>query len=320
MENFYQNKKVLVTGAMGLVGGHITEKLLKEGAIVFVTKRSDDFRSYFMENGFDKKTISAICDIKDYDRVLDVISKYEIEYIFHVAAQPIVPIAFINPKETLETNVMGTVNVLEAVRNCPSVKGLVIASSDKAYGKKCDNATETAPMAGDHPYDVSKSCTDLIARTYAKTYNLPIAVSRFGNIYGPGDLNINRIIPGIMKTIILDEELELRSDGSFVRDYVYVKDVADGYLLLMKNIEKFKGEAFNFSTGYNFSVLQLINKVSEVVGKACKYKITNNQQNEIPAQSLNYEKATEKLAWKSHYSLEDGIMETYEWYKKYLSK
>lgn len=320
MNNYFKGKKVLVTGSTGLVGGHIVEKLLEQGAVVFATRRSKDFRSYFIEKGFDRKTISAACDIKDYDRIFDVISKYEIEYIFHLAAQPIVPTAFINPKEALETNIMGTVNVLEAARHCPEIKGIVLASSDKAYGKKCDSATETTPMAGDHPYDVSKSCADLIARTYANTYGMPIAVSRFGNIYGPGDLNINRIIPGIMEALVFDTTLELRSDGSFIRDYVYVKDVADGYLLLMENIDRVKGEAFNFSTGYNLSVLELIDKVSGIVGKKCKYEITNNQKNEIPSQSLNYEKATNILGWKSNYSFEDGMKETYEWYKNYLNK
>lgn len=319
MKNYFKNKKVLVTGATGLVGGHIVDKLVAQGAIVFVTRRSKDFRSYFTEKKLDEKTISASCDIKDYSRVFDVISKYEIEYIFHLAAQPIVPTAFINPKEALETNIMGTVNILEAARNCPSIKGIVLASSDKAYGKKCDDATEAAPMAGDHPYDVSKSCADLITRAYANTYNLPVAVSRFGNIYGPGDLNTNRIIPGIMKAIISNETLEIRSDGTFIRDYVYVKDVADGYLLLMENIAKVKGEAFNFSTGYNFSVLQLIEKVSGVVGKKCKYEITNDQKNEIPSQSLNYDKAAKILGWKSNYTFEEGMKETFEWYKKYLS-
>lgn len=320
MNNYFKGKKVLVTGATGLVGGHVVEKLLEKGAIVIVTRRSKDFRSYFTDKGFDNSTISATCDIKDYNRVFDVISKYEIEYIFHLAAQPIVPTAFINPKEALETNIMGTVNILEAARHCPSIKGIVVASSDKAYGKKCDNATETAPMAGDHPYDVSKSCADLITRTYAKTYGLPVAVSRFGNIYGPGDLNINRIIPGIMESLIFDKTLELRSDGTFIRDYVYVKDVANGYLLLMENMDKFKGEAFNFSTGYNFSVLQLIDKISEVVGKKCEYKITDSQKNEIPSQSLNYDKSTNILGWKSNYTFDDGMKETYEWYKNYLAK
>jgi len=246
-------------------------------------------------------------------------SKYEIEYVFHIGAQPIVATAFINPKETLEVNIMGTVNILEAVRLCPTVKGVIIASSDKAYGKKCDNATELEPMAGDHPYDVSKSCADLIARTYANTYDLPIAVSRFGNIYGPGDLNINRIVPGIMKAILYGETLEIRSDGTFIRDYVYVKDVADGYLLLMENISIARSEAFNFSTGYNFSVLGLIEKISEIIGQECRYTIANHQKNEIPTQSLNYDKVSNVLGWQSKHTLEDGIRETYDWYSNYLN-
>jgi CDP-glucose 4,6-dehydratase len=318
MKNFYQGKKVLVTGATGLVGGHLVEKLISLGADVVITQRSTVLNSYFAQKGFEDKVSRVNCDIKDFMRVFDVVSKYEIEYIFHVAAQPIVSTAVINPRETFETNIMGTVNILEAARHCPRVKGIVVASSDKAYGKKCDNATETAPMAGDHPYDVSKSCTDLIARTYAKTYRLPVAVSRFGNIYGPGDLNMNRIIPGAMKAMIKGETLEIRSDGQFIRDYVYVKDVADGYVLLMSKIDENIGEAYNFSTGYNFTVINLIEKMSSVLGVECKYVIKNEQQNEIPSQSLNYDKATKVLDWKSNYSFEEGIKETYEWYKNYL--
>ena len=193
-----------------------------------------------------------------------------------------------------------------------------MASSDKAYGKKCDNASETEPMAGDHPYDVSKSCTDLIARMYAKTYDLPVAVSRFGNIYGPGDMNFNRIVPGIMKAILNNKTLEIRSDGKFVRDYVYVKDVADGYVTLMENMNKIKGEAFNFSTGYNFSVIEIIKKIEKILNKKCEYKILNAQKNEIPEQSLSFEKATKVLGWKSQYAFEEGIVETYNWYQEYF--
>lgn len=319
MNEFYQGKKVLVTGATGLVGGHLTEKLVELGADVIITQRSTVLNSYFSMKGLADRVSRVDCDIKDYIRVFDVVSKYEIEFIFHVAAQPIVNTAVINPRETFETNIMGTVNILEAARHCPRIKGIVVASSDKAYGKKCDNATESGPMAGDHPYDVSKSCTDLVARTYAKTYDLPVAVSRFGNIYGPGDLNMNRIVPGVMRAMLKDETLEIRSDGQFIRDYVYVKDVADGYVLLMSKIAENIGEAYNFSTGYNFSVLELIEKISKVVGLECRYEIKNHQQNEIPSQSLNYDKAANRLGWKSKYSLEEGIMETFEYYKKYLA-
>lgn len=314
-----KGKNVLVTGATGLVGGHLAEKLVEMGANVHITYRSFNPKSYFAGKKLNKKVISAVCDIKDFNRVFDITTKYEIEHIFHVAAQPIVNTAYVNPRETLESNIMGTVNILEAARLLPRTKGVVVASSDKAYGKKCDNAVETEPMAGDHPYDVSKSCTDLIARMYAQTYDLPVAVSRFGNIYGPGDMNFNRIVPGIMKAILKNKTLEIRSDGKFIRDYVYVKDVADGYVTLMENMSKAKGEAFNFSTGYNFSVIEMIKKVEKILNKKCKYKILNIQKNETPFQSLNFKKAEKVLGWKSQYTFEEGIMETYDWYKELFS-
>ena len=315
-----KRKNILVTGATGLVGGHLTEKLVGMGANVHITFRSFNPKSYFAKKKLNEKVVSAICDIKHFDRVFDIITKYEIEHIFHVAAQPIVDAAYINPHETLEANIMGTVNILEAARRSSKIKGVVVASSDKAYGKKCSNAAETEPMAGDHPYDVSKSCTDLIARTYAKTYDLPVAVSRFGNIYGPGDMNFNRIVPGVMKAILNNETLEIRSDGKFIRDYVYVKDVADGYVTLMENMSKIKGEAFNFSTGYNFSVIEIIKKIEKILNKKCEYKILNVQKNEIPEQSLSFEKATKVLGWKSQYAFEEGIVETYNWYEEYFNK
>ena len=319
MKHNLKGKNVLVTGAMGLVGGHLTEKLIGLGANVYITYRSTNPKSYFYRKNFSSKVISADCDIKNFQRVFDIVSKYEIEHIFHVAAQPIVYTAYSNPRETLESNIMGTVNILEAARLSPKIKGVVVASSDKAYGKKCDNAVETEPMAGDHPYDVSKSCTDLIARMYAKTYDLPVAVSRFGNIYGPGDMNFNRIVPGVMKAILKNETLEIRSDGKFIRDYVYVKDVADGYVTLMENMNKIKGEAFNFSTGYNFSVIEIIKKIEKILNKKCEYKILNVQKNEIPEQSLSFEKATKVLGWKSQYAFEEGIVETYNWYQEYFN-
>ena len=311
-----KGKNVLITGATGLVGGHLAEKLVEMGSNVHITYRSFNPKSYFTGKKLNEKVVSAVCDIKDFNRVFDIVAKYEIEHIFHVAAQPIVDTAYINPRETFESNIMGTVNILEASRRSPKIKGVVVASSDKAYGKKCSNAKENEPMAGDHPYDVSKSCADLIARTYAKTYDLPVAVSRFGNIYGPGDFNFNRIMPGIMKAILKNETLEVRSDGKFIRDYVYVKDVADGYVILMENMDKAKGEAFNFSTGYNFSVVEMIKKVEKILNKKCKHKILNVQKNEIPFQSLNFEKAKKVLGWKSRYAFEEGIVETFDWYKE----
>ncbi len=315
------NKNILVTGATGLVGPHLVEQLLnlKPHKIVCLI-RSKDPKSYFYTNKLDEKVVCAYGDLNDKERIFNVVTKYEIDYIFHVGAQAIVPTAIINPAEAVNTNVVGTLNILEAARLSPLVKGVVVASSDKAYGKQCDEAIETEPMAGEHPYDASKSCTDLLARTYAKTYNLPVAISRFGNIYGPGDLNANRIIPGIMKAVLTGEVLELRSDGTFVRDYVYVKDVVDGYIKMAEQIHQIKGEAFNFGAGHNFSVLELIQKIGLILNKKIDYRIVNNQKNEIPTQSLNSDKARQILKWQPVYTFDQGIKSTFEWYKKHLGR
>ncbi|MEK7680642.1 MAG: GDP-mannose 4,6-dehydratase [Patescibacteria group bacterium] len=313
------NKNIFVTGGTGLVGSHLVSRILElNPSKVVCLCRSKDPSSLFYSENMDAQVISAYGDLKDKERIFDLVSKHEINYIFHFAAQPIVPTAFVNPYETLDTNIMGTVNVLEAARLSPYTQGVVVASSDKAYGKDCVLAEEGHPLAGDHPYDVSKSCADLICTTYAKTYKVPVTVSRFGNIYGPGDLNFNRIIPGIMKATLEDSVLKIRSDGKFKRDYVYVKDVVDGYICLAENIATIKGEAFNFSSGQNFSVLQLIEKISKIIGSEVKFDIVGNQVNEIPEQSLNFSKAEKVLGWKSKYSFEEGVKETYEWYKKYF--
>ena len=312
-------KNILVTGGAGLVGGHLVEKLFSMGAKVFVLDIEVKTKSYFESQKLQEKAKLIIQDVRDIAKLKELILTENISYIFHLAAQALVPLAYEDPVQTLDTNIMGTVNVLEATRLIPSVKAVIVASSDKAYGKDCKNATEDHALSGDHPYDVSKSAADLICAAYFKTYGVPVTVSRFGNIFGPGDLNFDRIIPGIMKAAIKNEVLELRSDGNFKRDYVYVKDVVDGYICLAEQIDKSKGEAFNFSSGFNYSVLDLIKKISEVVGKNVEYKIVNNQKNEIPEQSLNFEKAEKVLGWKSKYDFNHGILETYSWYKAFFN-
>ena len=316
MENNLKSKNVLVTGGTGLVGSHLVEKLLGIGANVFILDIKVLPSSYFTSQGLADKCTVLIQDIRDRGKMAEIVAQNNIDYIFHLAAQALVPEAFIDPYLTLDTNIMGTVSVLEAARLNKSIKGVVVASSDKAYGKDCVNVTEDKPLAGDHPYDVSKSATDLICTTYARTYNLPVAVSRFGNIFGPGDLNFNRIIPGIMDSLVNNRVLELRSNGRFLRDYVYVKDVADGYITLAEQMEKSAGQAFNFSSGHNFSVLDLISNIEKVLEVKVLYKILNNQKNEIPAQSLNFEKVQKLLGWKPKYTFEQGIKETFEWYKE----
>lgn len=314
------NKNVLVTGGAGLVGSHVVEKLLSIQANVFVMDIQVLPDSYFVRENFAQKCTVIIQDVRDAAKVIEAVKQNGIEYIFHLAAQPLVGEAYLNPLATLDHNIMGTVSVLEAARNAKQVKGVVVASSDKAYGKNSYNVTEDQPLCGDHPYDVSKSAADLICLAYHRTYGLPITVSRFGNIFGPGDLNFNRIVPGVMECVINKRELEIRSDGSFVRDYVYVKDVADGYVTLAEQITTTSGQAFNFSSGHNFSVLELIKKIEEVLTSKIGYKILNNQQNEIPAQSLNFEKAKKMLGWKPKYTFEQGMQETFVWYKKLLQK
>ena len=318
MPHLLNNKNVLVTGGAGLVGSHLVEKLLNLSARVFVLDIVVLPKSYFESQQLEKQAKLLMVDLADSDKVRQVVEENRIDYIFHLGAQALVTEAVINPRRTFESNVMGTVNVMEAARMLPSVKGVLVASSDKAYGKDCVNVTEDHPLAGDHPYDVSKSATDLISTAYFKTYNLPVAVSRFGNIFGPGDLYFDRIMPGVMQSLIQHKTLEIRSDGQFRRDYVFVKDVVDGYISLAENIDKIKGEAFNFSSGINLSVLELIAEVSRILGQPVDFKILKSQRNEIPAQSLNFKKAQKVLGWKSKTDFDSAIKETYGWYENYL--
>lgn len=318
MDSVLGNKNVLVTGGAGLVGSHLAERLLGLGANVFALDIIVLPKSYFESQKLGEKLKLVMVDLADFEKVKQTVEQNRIEYIFHLGAQALVTEAVINPRRTFESNVMGTVNVMEAARMLPSVKGVLVASSDKAYGKDCVNVTEDHFLAGDHPYDVSKSATDLISTTYFKTYNLPVAVSRFGNIFGPGDLYFDRIVPGIMNSLINKKTLEIRSDGKFRRDYVFVKDVIDGYISLAENIDHIKGEAFNFSSGINLSVLELMAKVGKALGQKVDYKIANKHRNEIPAQSLNFEKAQKVLDWKPETDFDSAIKETYGWYENYL--
>ncbi len=314
--NILKDKNILVTGGAGFVGGHLVEELIKLKANVFVVDINLDKRSYLFTENLHKKSKVINLDICDYKKLLALIKKYKIEFIFHLAAQALVEEAFKNPKHTLDNNILSTINILEAVRINPYIKGLIVASSDKAYGKLSEaQYTESNPLSGDHPYDTSKSVTDLISTTYYKTYKIPVVVTRFGNIYGEGDLNFSRIIPGIMKSLIRNEELKIRSDGKYIRDYLYVKDVVKGYLLLAENIEKIKGEAFNFGSDETLSVLQLINQLKQILNKEIKYKILNTAKNEIPYQSLDYSKIKKILGWEPKESIVSTVKKILEWYK-----
>lgn len=270
----FKGKKILVTGGTGFVGSHLVKKLVELGAEVVTTNLLLEPNSYFVTEKLGEKVAIADIDITDFEALHDLITKTEPDYIFHLAAQALVDVAYYNPRRTLDSNIMGTVNVLESARLYPKIKGIVVASSDKAYGKTGQKKyVEETPLRGDHPYEVSKSAADLICTSYYRTYGVPVTVSRFGNIYGEGDLNFSRIIPGAVQALLKNETLMIRSDGKMVRDYLYVGDVVDGYLLLAEQIEKTKGEAYNFGSNETLSVLETIKMLEQSLKKKIPYKI-----------------------------------------------
>ena len=314
---------ILVTGGTGFAGSHLVDELVSSGNSVYTTAQRHNPFSYFITQKLQTKVTMADIDIGDFNAVHDIISRSHIDYIFHLAAQPLVDVAYLNPMRTLYTNILGTINVLESARQLGTVKGIIVASSDKAYGKKIKKFSaydEDDPLKGDHPYEVSKSSTDLICFSYFKTYGLPVIITRFGNIYGEGDLNFSRIIPGAMKAILKNEILEIRSDGSYYRDYLYVKDVVRGYIMLAETIDRYAGEVFNFGSEENISVLDLIEVIQKILRKELNYKILNTAKNEIPYQSLNYKKVLKSVGWSPEYSLKSTLPSILSWYEKYFRR
>lgn len=310
-----KDRTVLVTGGAGFIGGHVVRELTSEKINVVVVDKEINPKSFFIVHGLAKKTIVKKIDIRNKKKVFKVFAAYKPAYVIHLAAEAIVTDGFNDPYKTFETNIMGTVNVLEAARNASYIKGVIVASSDKAYGKTDKPYIEESPLKGDHPYDVSKSSADLIAQAYYKTYNLPVVVTRFGNVYGEGDLHMDRIIPGICEAIIKKNTLKVRSDGSYIRDYVYVKDIAHGCMILLKNLNNVRGNAFNFSSKENLTVLDLIKKAEKILKVHIPYKIQSITKNEIPYQHL-IDKKIRKLGWKNHYSLESVLPQILAWYKE----
>jgi len=313
-----KGKKILVTGGAGFIGSHLVKRLAKLKAEVLVIDIRIDPKSYFATNQLRKKCKFSFVDIRNKKALQVFFAKNKIDYIFHLAAEPIVERVFDNPYLAFETNVMGMINILEEVRKSKKIKGVIIASSDKAYGKLSKyRYIETDPLRGDHPYDASKSCMDIACQTYYKTYGTPIAITRFGNVYGEGDVNLSRIIPGICETVIKKTTLRIRSDGTYMRDYLYVEDVVDGYIFLLENFNKCEGEAFNFSSKDSFSVINLIKIAEKILKTKIRYKILNTAKNEIPYQHLDDSKIR-KLSWKNNYSLELTLPKIKEWYRNIL--
>lgn len=310
-------RNVIVTGGSGFIGSHLVGELIAQGYHVIVPYVDVEKQSFFLQRGYDRKVTLEKLDIRSKKRVFAFVKKFTPDFIFHLAAVTLVTDAYRNPLETFETNIMGTAYFLESIRIYKNIKGIIVASTDKAYGKTEKTYMERSPLKGDHPYDVSKSSADLISQTYVKTYKTPVIITRFGNVYGEGDLHFDRIIPGICEAIIKRKKLIIRSDGTYVRDYLYVKDVVDGYMFLFKNFKKLNGEAFNFSSSDTYSVLELIKKIASVLQEKVSYEVTNTAKNEIPYQHLNDDKI-KKIGWKNNYIIETTIKKVLEWYKSVL--
>lgn len=316
-------RTVLVTGATGLVGSWLCRRLVEDGARVVALVRDWDPQSEFIRSGTIKRcTVVAGC-LEDYPTLVRAITEHRTDTVFHLGAQAIVGTALISPLATFETNIRGTYNLLEACRvHRELVARVVVASSDKAYGRSDQLPyTEAMPVNGRHPYDVSKSCADLLAQTYAASYGLNLAVARCGNIYGGGDLNWSRIVPGTIRSVLEGKRPVLRSDGSFVRDYLYVEDVVDAYLALAEAAGRpgVRGEAFNFSPQHPLTVLEITRAVLAAMDRAdLQPVILASARDEIKDQYLDAGKAARLLGWEPRYGLEDGLEATVAWYRTFM--
>lgn len=318
---FWRDRRVFVTGCTGLLGSWLTADLVAKGASVVGLIRDRVPQSQLVRSGTIEKINVVYGDVCDYGLLERTLAEYEIESVFHLAAQTLVTIANRAPMSTFETNIKGTWVLLEAARRNATVKRIVVASSDKAYGTHTDLPYhEEAPLQGQHPYDVSKSCADLIARTYAHSYGMPVVVTRCANLYGGGDLNWNRIVPGTMRSVLRGERPIVRSDGTLKRDYIFVKDVVRGYLMVAQHINQISGEAFNFGIDHPLTALEMINTIIHLSDfPQLQPVILNEAKNEIQEQYLSSEKAGRVLGWEPQYSLESSLRETMTWYRDFLA-
>ncbi|MFN8388034.1 MAG: GDP-mannose 4,6-dehydratase [Anaerolineales bacterium] len=320
--SFWRDRPVFVTGGTGLVGVWLIRRLVEAGADVVCLVRDWVPQSELVQSRLIEKVKVARGDVRDQALIERVLGEFEVDTVIHLAAQTTVPVANRNPVSTFETNIAGTWSLLEACRRSALVKQVVVASSDKAYG---DQETlpydENMPLQGLHPYDASKSAGDLIAQTYAHSYNLPVVISRCGNFYGGGDLNWNRIVPGTIRSVLRGQRPVIRSDGKFVRDYFYVEDGAAAYMLLAEKLAGDRaliGHAFNFSNEIQVTVLDLVQKILNLMQTSLEPDVRNEAVNEIRHQYLSAEKARRLLNWSPMFTLDEGLTRALEWYRNFL--
>lgn len=318
---YWQSKVVLVTGYEGFLGSHLTKQLLSLGSKVIGL----DIKTLRKTTILDKADLAKITIIKgsvtNYLLLRKILAKYQPEVVFHLAAEATVGSCLNKPLKAFSSNIEGTWKLLEACRQNPNLKSVVLASSDKAYGTK-DKLPyyESDSLQGSHPYDVSKSCADLIARTYFETYNLPVSIVRCGNIYGPGDFNFSRLVPDAVLATIIDRPFLIRSSGQFTRDYIYVDDIVRGYLTLAEKMpnSKLSGQAFNFGAGKPISVIKLVEAIYSLSKKNPNYKILSEAKDEIQNQYLSTKKVQKLLGWKARVPLNAGLKKTIIWYQNRL--
>jgi CDP-glucose 4,6-dehydratase len=324
MSGFWRDRPTLVTGGTGLVGGWLVPRLRDAGAQVVCLVRDWVPKSALVRSGIIERVTTVRGDVRDQQLLERVLGEYEIDSVIHLAAQAIVSVANRNPVSTFATNIEGTWALLEACRRSPSVRQIVLASSDKAYGDH-DRLpySEETPLRGQYPYDVSKSCADLIGQAYAATYKLPVAITRCGNFYGGGDLNWNRIVPGTIRSVLRGQRPVIRSDGQYVRDYFYVEDGAAAYTLLAERLAEDRtlaGQAFNFSYGNQVTVLDFVRRMLDLTGSRLEPEVRNEASNEIRHQYLSADKARALLGWQPLFTLDEGLTRTIAWYRAFFEE
>lgn len=321
MSNFWADKKVFITGANGLLGSHMVKSLLAQGVSPYILYYDENPGSVFDEEKMADRSTLIRGDIRDLDLIQKTLSDYRIDTIFHLAAQPIVDHAVDDPLETFEVNIQGTWNILEAAKRHMPIERVIVASSDKAYGHQ-----DTLPyqenihaLKGVFPYEVSKSCADLLCQSYFRTFQVPVCVTRCTNLYGPGDLKMNRIIPHTIRSLYYNEAPVIRDVSESLRDYLFIEDAVAGYLRLAEKMDKeIHGHAFNFSTNVPLSVLEVINIIGHEMGKSIPPRIIETKKFEIHSQYASFEKAKNVLDWKPTVDFQTGIRQTIPWYTKYF--
>ncbi len=324
----WEGHTALVTGAQGFIGSWLAERLLDEGARVVTLRRDFDPEARFRVEGIEERCTTVLADLQDYEALVRVLNEHEVRSVFHLAAQTIVATANRSPLSTFEANVRGTYNLLEACRAVgvvgDPIERVVVASSDKAYG-----AHEELPYREDfalqprYPYDVSKACTDMIARSYASTYDLPVAVTRLANVYGGGDLNWSRVVPDSCRALARGERPVIRSDGSPERDYIHVDDAVDAYLAIATSLDRpeLHGRAWNAGAGAPLSVLEIVTRLVRASGRQLDPDIkgSGTPPGEIDRQFLDSSAIRDELGWAPRVGLDEGLARTYDWYERRLS-